>query len=152
MVKGYVGHIKMSKDGRVVESNNVENPEKLAQVLDFDVKKGNEEARELGFGRMHGFAIIGEKKSLTFMKGEALIVETDKADWQELFLHYVYNKGYIVVGAVLLVLTALILYLDIFTSAMDWLAPEPRYYIPTILALIGVFFLGVSKTSLSYRL
>lgn len=152
MVKGYVGHIKIGKNGKVVESNNVENPERLAQVLDFDVKKGNEEAKELGFRKMHGFAIIGERKSLTFMKGEAIIVETDKADWQELFLHYVYDKGFIAVGAVLLVLAAVIFSIDVFTTAMEWLAPEPRYYIPLLMALIGVFFLGVSKTSLSYRL
>lgn len=44
----------------MIESKNVENPKEWAEIIKFNVKKGNEEARELGFGHMNGFAMIGK--------------------------------------------------------------------------------------------
>lgn len=151
-LKGYIGHLKINDQGKIEESVNVDNAEKLAEILMFNVKKGNEEAKELGFNKMHGFAMIGSNKSLAFMKAMALIVDTEKTDWQDLFIYYTYNKSFIVTGAILVIISVLLFYMALLTNMLNFLAPEPRLYIPSILIIIGVIFLAISKSSLSYRL
>ena len=83
-IKGYIGHVKINDQGKVEESN-MENAEKIAEFISFNVKKGNEEAKELGFNKLHGFAMFGSDKSLAFMKNLALVVDTDKTDFNDLF-------------------------------------------------------------------
>ncbi|MEM0264310.1 MAG: hypothetical protein QXQ01_08190 [Saccharolobus sp.] len=51
-IKGYIGHVKINDQGKVEESN-IENAEKIAEFISFNVKKGNEEAKELGFNKLH---------------------------------------------------------------------------------------------------
>ncbi|WP_338604320.1 hypothetical protein V6M85_06175 [Sulfolobus tengchongensis] len=151
-LKGYMGHIKINSEGRIEESSNVENVSKLAEIILFNLKKGNEEARELGFNRLNGFAMFGSNRSITFMKGIGVIVDNEKADWQELFTYYTYNSSFIITGVILIALSAILFYFGLLTSALNFLAPEPRLYIPLILIIIGVTFLALSKTTLSYRL
>ncbi|BCS92298.1 hypothetical protein L3N51_01234 [Metallosphaera sp. J1] len=149
-IKGYLGHVKVDEKWNVVEKVNVS--EELAGILKFNVEKGNEEARELGFKRMNGFAMMGSKKSLAFMKGEAIMVETSKADWQELFVHYVYMKGWLALGIALLVLSVVLYYMGFATPYLDYFAPLPRLYLPTILLLISLIMIPSSKTRYTYRL
>lgn len=66
--------------------------EKINDIIKYNVAKGNEEAKELGFSRLNRFVMIGSSKSLTFMKNKAF-VDTTKADWQELFVTYTYIKS-----------------------------------------------------------
>jgi hypothetical protein len=150
-VKGYIGHVKIDKEGKVVESN-VNNAEEIAKILKFNIEKGNQEAKELGFNKINGFAMFGSTKSLTFMKDTALLVDNKKADWQELFTTYTYIKSWLIGGIALLVLSLILYYLAIFTSYMDYFAPEPRFYTPTILLLISIFMIVLSKSKYSYRL
>ncbi len=151
-LKGYVGHIKIDEQGRIVESKNIANPAKLAEIVNVNLKKGNEEARELGFKRMNGFAMFGEKESLAFMKGLGVVVDSEKVDWQDLFVYYTFNVAFCATGVILTVFSLILFYIAIFTKFMYFLAPEPRFYIPTILIIIGVFFLAISKSKLAYRL
>ncbi len=150
-VKGYIGHVKINNEGKVIESN-VDNAEEIAKILKINVEKGNQEAKELGFNKMNGFAMFGSSKSLTFMKDTALVVDSKKADWQELFSTYTYIKSWLIGGIALLVISLILYYLAIFTSYMNYFAPEPRYYTPTILLLISVFMIVLSKSKYSYRL
>ena len=60
---------------------------KIAEYISFNVKKGNEEAKELGFNKLHGFAMFGSDNSLAFMKNLALVVDTDKTDFNDLFTY-----------------------------------------------------------------
>ncbi|EZQ10578.1 MULTISPECIES: DUF2173 family protein [Acidianus] len=149
--KGYLGHVRISPEGRVVESD-VSNSEEIAKVIKFNIEKGNEEAKELGFSKLNGFAMIGSDKSLAFMKNLAVLVDNQKVDWQELFVEYVYNKVWIAIGSILVIISVILYYLAIFTPFMNYFAPEPRLYLPTILILVGVIFLGMSRTKFSYRL
>ncbi|MBW9141673.1 MAG: hypothetical protein K1T65_08350, partial [Candidatus Aramenus sp.] len=55
-------------------------------------------------------------------------------------------------GIALIAISIIMFFLAIFTSALDYFAPEPRLYLPSILLLIGVFMVGLSKTRFSYRL
>ncbi|AWR99228.1 hypothetical protein [Metallosphaera hakonensis] len=149
-IKGYLGHIKVDDQWKVVEKVNVE--DRLAEILKFNVEKGNQEARELGFKKMNGFAMMGSKRSLAFMKGEAVVVETSKADWQELFVHYVYMKGWLILGVVLLALSIALYYMSFATTYLDYFAPLPRLYLPTILLIISLIMIPSSKTRYTYRL
>ncbi|ACP36768.1 conserved hypothetical protein [Sulfolobus islandicus Y.G.57.14] len=151
-LKGYIGHIKINEEGKIEESSNIDYPSKLVDIIKFNLKKGNEEAKELGFNKINGFAMFGSGKSLTFMKGLCIIVDNKKADWQDLFTYYTYNKTFIITGVVLVILSILLFYYGLLTSVFDFIAPEPRIYIPTILLLIGVIFLALSKSTFSYRL
>nr|WP_276321728.1 hypothetical protein [Saccharolobus shibatae] len=151
-MKGYVGHIKINEEGKIEESSNIDYPSKLVDIIKFNLKKGNEEAKELGFNKINGFAMFGSDKSLTFMKGLAIVVDNEKADWQDLFTYYTYNKTFIITGVVLVILSILLFYYGLLTSVFNFMAPEPRIYIPTILLLIGVIFLALSKSTFSYRL
>ncbi|MCH4816079.1 MAG: hypothetical protein QXY87_12615 [Saccharolobus sp.] len=151
-LKGYVGHIKINEEGKIEESSNIDYPSKLVDIIKFNLKKGNEEAKELGFNKINGFAMFGSDKSLTFMKGLAIVVDNEKADWQDLFTYYTYNKTFIITGVVLVILSILLFYYGLLTSVFNFMAPEPRIYIPTILLLIGVIFLALSKSTFSYRL
>ncbi|MCI2414007.1 MAG: hypothetical protein MPF33_01950 [Candidatus Aramenus sp.] len=152
-VKGYVGSVKIDDSGNVVRTDlDKEEAEEIANALKFNVQKGNEEARELGFSKMHGFAMFGSEKSLAFMKNKALLVRTKEADWQELFVMYTYIKSWLAGGIALIAISIVMFILAIFTSALDYFAPEPRLYLPSILLLIGVFMVGLSKTRFSYRL
>lgn len=156
-MKGYVGHIKLDDQGNVIESKGVDNPNDWAEVIKFNVKKGNEEARELGFGKMNGFAMIGKDYSLTFMKNGAYIVKTNEADWHEIFVKYTYSYTTLIVGLFLTILSIIIFIID-FTPAINYIpyfnqmAPEPRIYIPTILIILGVIVLAASKSKFNYRL
>jgi hypothetical protein len=120
--------------------------------MKFNVEKGNQEARELGFSKLNGFAMMGSVKSLTFMKNEAIMVETEKADWQELFVHYVYMKGWLALGITLVILSMILYYMAFFTSYLDYFANLPRLYLPTILLIVGLIMIPSSKTRFSYRL
>ncbi len=152
-VKGYVGSVKIDDSGSVVWTDlDKEDAEEIAKILKFNVQKGNEEARELGFSKMHGFAMFGSENSLTFMKNKALLVRTKEADWQDLFVMYTYIKSWLAGGIALIAISIIMFFLAIFTSALDYFAPEPRLYLPSILLLIGVFMVGLSKTRFSYRL
>ncbi|QXJ31304.1 hypothetical protein [Saccharolobus shibatae] len=151
-LKGYVGHIKINEEGKIEESSNIDYSSKLVDIIKFNLKKGNEEAKELGFNKINGFAMFGSDKSLTFMKGLAIVVDNEKADWQDLFTYYTYNKTFIITGVVLVILSILLFYYGLLTSVFNFMAPEPRIYIPTILLLIGVIFLALSKSTFSYRL
>ncbi|QKR00080.1 hypothetical protein GWK48_06560 [Metallosphaera tengchongensis] len=149
-IKGYLGHIKVDNNWDINEKVNV--PDELLSILKFNVEKGNQEAKELGFNRMNGFAMMGSKKSLAFMKGEVVMVETDKADWQELFVHYVYMKGWLALGIGILILSIILYYLSLDTSLLDYFAPLPRLFVPTILLLISLVMIPASKTRYTYRL
>lgn len=149
-LKGYYGHIAIDENGKVIESN-LENPEEWANVLTFNVKKGNEEAKELGFNRMNGFAMFGSNYSLAFMKNMGVVVDTRKADWQELFTFYTYSVSVLIVGIVITAIS-IILFGLAFTPYMNWIAPEPRFYFPILLLIIGIVFLVASKSSMAYRL
>ncbi|AAK42762.1 hypothetical protein SULI_02270 [Saccharolobus solfataricus] len=151
-LKGYEGHVKIDENGEIEESSNIENLSKLVELIKFNLKKGNEEAKQLGFNKLNGFAMFGSNKSLTFMKGLAIVVDNDKADWQDLFTYYTYNKTFIITGGVLVLLSILLFYYGLLTPMFNFMAPEPRIYIPTILLLIGVIFLILSKSTFSYRL
>ncbi|QGA53247.1 hypothetical protein GFS03_00855 [Sulfolobus sp. E5-1-F] len=151
-LKGYIGHVKINEEGKIEESSNIEDPSKLVDVIKFNLKKGNEEAKELGFNKINGFAMFGNDKSLTFMRGLAIIIDNEKADWQDLFTYYTYTKAFIITGAVLVVLSILLFYYSLFTPIFNFMAPEPRIYIPTLLLIIGVIFLALSKSTFSYRL
>ncbi len=151
-LKGYIGHIKINEEGKIEESSNIDYPSKLVDIIKFNLKKGNEEAKELGFNKINGFAMFGSGKSLTFMKGLCIIVDNEKADWQDLFTYYTYNKTFIITGVVLVILSILLFYYGLLNSVFNFIAPEPRIYIPTILLLIGVIFLALSKSTFSYRL
>ncbi|QIW24561.1 hypothetical protein EWF20_10745 [Sulfolobus sp. S-194] len=150
-IKGYKGHIALNEEGKVIQAKNLENEEEWANVLKFNVEKGNEEAKELGFNKMNGFAMIGSNYSLAFMKGLGVVVDTRKADWQELFIYYTYSWSVLITGIVITALS-IILFGLAFTSYMSWLAPEPRFYLPAILLIVGIVFLAASKSSMAYRL
>lgn len=150
-IKGYIGHVKIDTQGNVKESD-IENANDVAEILKNNIQKGNEEAKELGFSKINGFAMLGSQKSLAFMKNEAVLVDTKKADWEELFVKYTFIKSWLVGGIVLTVLSIIMYYLAIFTSYLDYFAPEPRLYAPTIILLIGIFMLALSKSKYSYRL
>ncbi len=150
-IKGYLGHVKVDNQGNVKESD-IENAKDIAEILKNNIQKGNEEAKELGFSKINGFAMFGSQKSLAFMKNEAVLVDTRKADWEELFVKYTFIKSWLAGGIVLTVLSIIMYYLAIFTSYLDYFAPEPRLYLPTIILLIGVFMLALSKSKYSYRL
>ncbi|AEB95887.1 hypothetical protein [Metallosphaera cuprina] len=149
-IKGYLGHIKVNDKGEVIEKVSVD--EKLADILKYNIEKGNQEAKELGFSKMNGFAMMGSKKSLAFMKGEAILVETSKADWQELFVHYVYLKGWLALGIVLLILSIALYYMALATAYLDYFAPLPRLYVPTLILIISLIMILSSKTRFAYRL
>ncbi|MFP3204850.1 MAG: hypothetical protein RXS23_05405 [Metallosphaera yellowstonensis] len=149
-IRGYIGHVRVDDNWRVVEKVNV--PDQLAEILKFNVEKGNQEARELGFSKLNGFAMMGSVKSLTFMKNEAIMVETEKADWQELFVHYVYMKGWLALGITLVILSMILYYMALFTSYLDYFANLPRLFLPTILLIVGLIMIPSSKTKFSYRL
>jgi hypothetical protein len=156
-MRGVHGYIKINDEGKVIESQNVENPEQWAEIITYNVKKGNEEARELGFGRMNGFAMIGKEYSLTFMKGGAYIVKTNEVNWQELFIKYTYSMTTLIAGIVLTALAILFFIIDLTPLVnsipyVNSLAPEPRFYIPSILIIIGVILLATSKSKFNYRL
>lgn len=150
-IKGFYGYVAIDDNGKVTQSKNVDNPDEWAEVLSFNTKKGNEEAKEMGFNRMNGFAMIGSNYSLAFMKGLGVIVDTKKADWQELFTYYTYSWSILIAGIVVTAIS-IILFGLAFTPYMSWLAPEPRFYLPSILIIIGVILLASSKSSLAYRL
>ncbi|AWR95813.1 DUF2173 family protein [Acidianus brierleyi] len=150
-IKGYLGHVKVDNQGNVKESD-IENAKDVAEILRNNIQKGNEEAKELGFSKINGFAMFGSQKSLAFMKNEAVLVDTKKADWEELFVKYTFIKSWLVGGIVLTVLSIIMYYLAIFTNYLDYFAPEPRLYAPTIILLIGIFMLALSKSKYSYRL
>lgn len=149
-IKGYLGHIKVNDKGEVIEKVSVD--EKLADILKYNIEKGNQEAKELGFSKMNGFAMMGSKKSLAFMKGEAILVETSKADWQELFVHYVYLKGWLALGIVLLILSIALYYMALATTYLDYFAPLPRLFVPTLILIISLIMIPSSKTRFAYRL
>lgn len=155
--KGYVGHIKFDDQGNVIESKNVENPKEWAEIIKFNVKKGNEEARELGLGRMNGFAMIGKDYSLTFMKNGAYLVKTREVDWHDLFVKYTYSYTTLITGLFLTILSIIIFLIDV-TPAINYipyfnqLAPEPKFFIPILILLVGVVLLGISKSKFNYRL
>ena len=156
-MRGVHGYIKINEEGKVVESQNVENPELWAEIITYNVKKGNEEARELGFGRMNGFAMIGKEYSLTFMKGGAYIVKTNEVNWQELFVKYTYSYSVLIAGIILTALAIIFFGLDFSPLIksipyVNSLAPEPRIYIPMILIIIGVLLLASSRSKFNYRL
>ncbi|BFH72345.1 hypothetical protein SJAV_02890 [Sulfurisphaera javensis] len=150
-IKGYYGHIAVDENGNVTNSKNIDNPEEWAKVVSFNVKKGNEEAKELGFNKMNGFAMIGRDYTLTFMKGLGVVVDTKKADWQELFTYYTYSWSILITGIIITALS-IILFGLAFTPYMSWLAPEPRFYLPSILVIVGIMLLVASKSSMAYRL
>lgn len=150
-LKGYYGHVVVNDKGEAVQAENVEEKDKWAKVISFNVKKGNEEARELGFSRMNGFAMFGSNYSLAFMKGLGVVVKTKEADWQELFTYYTYSMT-ILISGIIVTIISFILFGLAFTPVMSGLAPEPRFYGPAILLLIGVVLLASSKSSMSYRL
>ncbi|MEM3204472.1 MAG: hypothetical protein QW232_09705 [Saccharolobus sp.] len=150
-IKGYIGHVKINDQGKVEESN-MENAEKIAEFISFNVKKGNEEAKELGFNKLHGFAMFGSDNSLAFMKNLALVVDTDKTDFNDLFTYYTFNKSFCVTGVALVIISIILFYFALFTALMNFIAPEPRLYIPSLVIIIGVIFLAISRTRLAYRL
>jgi roadblock/LC7 domain-containing protein len=150
-LKGYIGHVKIDDKGHVKESD-VGNAEDIASILERNVEKGNEEAKELGFSKLNGFAMFGSQKSITFMKNEAILVDTKKADWEDIFVRYTFIKSWLAGGIILVALSIIMFYLAIFTSYLDYFAPEPRLYTPTIILLIGVFMLALSKSKYGYRL
>jgi len=150
-LKGYYGYVKIDEQGNAVQAENVENKEEWARVISSNLKKGNEETKELGFSRMNGFAMFGSNYSLAFMKDLGVIVNTKEADWQELFTYYTYSLSLLIIGIVITAIS-IVLYGLAFTPYMNWLAPEPRYFIPTMLIIAGIVFLFSSKSSMAYRL
>ena len=150
-LKGYYGYVKIDEQGNAVQAENVENKEEWAKVISYNLKKGNEEAKELGFNKMNGFAMFGSNYSLTFMKDLGVIVNTKEADWQELFTYYTYSLSVLITGIVITAIS-IVLFGLAFTPYMDWLAPEPRFYLPSILIIVGIVFLFSSKSSMAYRL
>lgn len=151
-LKGYVGHVEIDESGNVKESENVKDAKALAEILAFNVRKGNEEAKELGFSRMSGFAMIGENRSLAFMKGLGVIVETDKADWQELFTFYTYVKSFLIGGISLIVLGVILIVLWLTTPPFSTFATDAKVYITILTFLVGSVLLAASKSSMAYRL
>ncbi|ARM74803.1 hypothetical protein [Acidianus manzaensis] len=150
-IKGYLGSVEVDNNGNVKKSD-IDEADKIAEIIKANVEKGNQEAKELGFSKLNGFAMLGSSKSLTFMKNKALIVDTHKADWQDLFVTYTYIKSWLAGGIALLAIS-IIWYIIAFTTPyLDYFAPEPRVYTPTILLLIGIFMTALSKTRYSYRL
>lgn len=150
-ILGYKGHITI-RENRIIEARGVEDAETLKDIIITNIEKGNRDAKELGFNKLRGFIMFGEESSLVFMKDTALIVDTKKTDWQNVFTTYTYYKSWCVGGIVSLLLSFIFFYIVLFTNILNWLAPEPRFYIPTILLIIGIFGLSVAKTKLAYRL
>jgi len=150
-IPGYVGHVVI-KEGKVVESKGVENAELVRDIVLENLRIGNEQANELGFNKLRSFIMIGGEKSLVFMKDTALVVENSKTDWHSVFLTYTFHKSWCIGGVVSLLISFILFYLVLFTTTFSWLAPEPRFYLPTLFLLIGIFGLAVSRTRLAYRL
>ncbi|AKA78791.1 hypothetical protein SULI_05215 [Saccharolobus solfataricus] len=58
------------------------------------------------------------------------------------------DKSMAISGIVILSLSLIMLLMAIFSSSMlAWLAPEPRYYIPTLGFIISSFLLACCKTT-----
>ncbi|MEM0363936.1 MAG: hypothetical protein QXV69_04820 [Sulfolobaceae archaeon] len=150
-VPGYVGHLTI-KEGNVLESRGIEDPEAIKNIILENLKIGNEQANELGFNKLRAFIMIGGERSLIFMKNTALVVDNSKTDWHNVFLTYTFYKSWCVGGVISLFISFVLFYLVIFTNVFNWLAPEPRFYLPTLFLLLGIFGLAVSKTRLAYRL
>ncbi|AWR96324.1 DUF2173 family protein [Acidianus sulfidivorans JP7] len=150
-IKGYLGSVELDQNKNVKRAD-IDDANKIAEIVKANIEKGNEEAKELGFSKLNGFAMIGSSKSIAFMKNKAVIVDTNKADWQDLFVTYTYIKSWLVGGIILLAISVIWYILAFTTSYLDYFAPEPRVYIPTILLLIGIFMTALSKTRYSYRL
>lgn len=150
-LKGYIGELELDEKGNVKKSN-LDNAQTLAEILKFNVNKGNEEAKELGFSKLHGFAMIGSDKSITFMKNKAYVVETSKADWQQIFVTYTFIKSWCAGGVALFIISIIWFALALTTPYLNYFAPEPKFYIPTLLLLISIFMMSLSKSRFSYRL
>ncbi|MEM0264309.1 MAG: hypothetical protein QXQ01_08185 [Saccharolobus sp.] len=52
----------------------------------------------------------------------------------------------------LVIISIILFYFALFTALMNFIAPEPRLYIPSLVIIIGVIFLAISRTRLAYRL
>lgn len=149
-MKGYVGHVKL-KDGKVVEKD-IEDAEKIAEIIQPNLKKGQEEAEELGFKKLHGFVMIGQECSLAVMKDEAVVVKTMSADWQEVFRYFTYFKGYLLGGVAILILATLFGIFAFATPDLDYFNVTPKIFITLLLYIIGGVTVAMSKSKWSYRL
>jgi|ECHhosMinimDraft_1075155.scaffolds.fasta_scaffold00526_1 hypothetical protein len=149
-LRGLVGRVKFQ--GLKVISSDLQEGEEIVKFINQEIEELQDAARELGFGKLNGFSIFGEERSLSVMKGEALLVDTDRADWQQLFGHFTYWKGYCVLGVILIFLASILSYIAFFTGLLDYFAPEPRAYLPALLYLIGAGLLTVAKSRWAYRL
>lgn len=150
-LKGYIGEVELDEKGNIKRSN-VDKADKIAEIVKFNVNKGNEEAKELGFSKLNGFVMIGADKSITFMKNKAYIIDTNRADWQQIFVNYTFIKAWCAGGVALLVISILWLALAIMTPYLNYFAPEPKFYIPILTLLISIFMISLSKSRFSYRL
>ncbi|BBD73145.1 hypothetical protein HS1genome_1534 [Sulfodiicoccus acidiphilus] len=147
-MRGELGRIDL-RSGKV--EGEVERAEELASLLKEDCQVGEREAIELGFRKLNGFVILGEKRSIAFAKNVAVIVDNSFVTWDELFVHYGLDRTYLTVGAVLTGLSLMLFYLALGTSLLDYFAPEPRLYTPILMLLLGLTFLGISKSRPKYR-
>ncbi|BCU66793.1 hypothetical protein HS7_02300 [Sulfolobales archaeon HS-7] len=132
---------------RVVDEND-----ELGKVAREDLKKGMEEAKELGFKRINGFAVIGTKGSVVHVRNKVILVDTYNTNWDSLFRYFTFFKGYLIAGVVLFSLALLMTYLSFFTSYMNYFEPGPKIYSNILLYIISIILLFMSRTKWSYRL
>lgn len=147
-MRGEIGRLDVGK-GRV--SGQVPDLERLSAILKEDAELGEREADELGFRNLNGFVIIGERTSVAFAKNEAVIVDNQSVDWNDLLVHYGLDRIYLSIGAVLTFFSILLYYFVLGTRLFNYFAPEARLYVPTLLLLLGLTMLGISRSRPTYR-
>ncbi len=149
--KGIIGEV-IIKDGQLKGyDGDVQNPEEISKIVKENMEKGMSEARDLGFTALHGFAMIGSERSLTFMKDRAVIVKTREVSWEDLFLGYVYSKSILILGILVTLLG-----IGILTTSIAGIFPffslNADIYFSIASLVVGIALLVASKSQLSYRL
>ncbi|MUN28921.1 hypothetical protein [Sulfuracidifex metallicus] len=151
--KEILGELNINQSGKVIgHAGDIENPEEIGEIISYNLKKGMEEAKDLGFSSIHGFAMIGSERSLAFMKGKALILDTKQTSWQDIFLGYVFSKWILILGIVVTILALGIMATGVFTNIFTWFSLNSRLYFSIAALIVGISLIFMSKSELSYRL
>ncbi|BBG24791.1 hypothetical protein [Sulfuracidifex tepidarius] len=150
--KGILGEVQVENGSVKGTQGDVRNPEEIAKIVQGNIEKGMQEARDLGFSAIHGFAMIGSERSIAFMKGKAVVASTKEVSWQDVFLGYVYSKGLLVLGILVTILALGIMVTGVFTGIFTWFSLNARLYFSIAALVVGISLLVASKSELSYRL
>ncbi len=150
--KGILGEVEVENGSVKGTQGDVRNSEEIAKIVQQNMEKGMQEAKDLGFSAIHGFAMIGSERSIAFMKGRAVVVSTKEVSWQDIFLGYVYSKGLLVLGILVTILALGMMVTGVFTGIFTWFSLNARLYFSIAALVVGISLLVASKSEMSYRL